>query len=111
MIYKENLQYVVIGKFSYGMPKIRKLKKLILKQCELKGGCNIRLLGNHYVLIRAEIMENYVNLLSNPSFYLTHRQYSYPMRTFKWDPMFDPEEETTKTITCIYFPSLPQISL
>ncbi|KAH0749597.1 hypothetical protein KY290_028829 [Solanum tuberosum] len=29
------------------------------------------------------------------------------MRTLKWDPMFDPEEETTTTIAWISFPSLP----
>lgn len=41
MIYKENLQYVVIGKSSYRMPEIRKLKKLILKQCELRGDATL----------------------------------------------------------------------
>lgn len=29
------------------------------------------------------------------------------MRTFKWDPMFDPEEETSTTVAWISFPSLP----
>ncbi|WMV55048.1 hypothetical protein MTR67_048433 [Solanum verrucosum] len=90
MIFKENLQYAVIGKFSYGMPEIRELRSIIPKQCEMKGECNIRLLGNRYVLIRAANMEAYVNLLSKPAFYLTHRLWSYPMRTLKWDPMFDP---------------------
>ncbi|WMV20831.1 hypothetical protein MTR67_014216 [Solanum verrucosum] len=32
MIYKENLQYAVIGKFSYGMPEIKELRKIIPKQ-------------------------------------------------------------------------------
>ncbi|KAH0685591.1 hypothetical protein KY290_017077 [Solanum tuberosum] len=31
------------------------------------------------------------------------------MRTLKWDPMFNPEEETTTTIAWISFPSLPPI--
>ncbi|KAH0712380.1 hypothetical protein KY289_008339 [Solanum tuberosum] len=109
MIFKENLQYAVIGKFSYGMPEIRELRSIIPKQCEMKGECNIRLLGNRHVLIRAANMEDYVNLLSKPAFYLTHRQWSYPMRTLKWDPMFDPEEETTTAIAWISFPSLPPI--
>ncbi|WMV24108.1 hypothetical protein MTR67_017493 [Solanum verrucosum] len=107
MIYKENLQYAVIGKFSYGMPEIKELRKMIPKQCELKGECNIGLLGNRHVLIRAAIMEDYVNLLSKPAFYLTLGQWSYPMRTLKWDPMFNPEEETTTAIAWISFPSLP----
>ncbi|TMW89927.1 hypothetical protein EJD97_016444 [Solanum chilense] len=29
------------------------------------------------------------------------------MRTLKWDPVFNPEEDTTTTIACISFPSLP----
>lgn len=29
------------------------------------------------------------------------------MRILKWDPLFDPEEETTTAIACISFPSLP----
>ncbi|KAG5575875.1 hypothetical protein H5410_056009 [Solanum commersonii] len=29
------------------------------------------------------------------------------MRTLKWDPMFDPKEETSTTIAWIYFPALP----
>lgn len=29
------------------------------------------------------------------------------MGTLKWDPMFDPEEETTIAIAWISFPSLP----
>ncbi|WMV15250.1 hypothetical protein MTR67_008635 [Solanum verrucosum] len=109
MIYKENLQYAVIWKFSYGMPEIKELRKIIPKQCELKGECNIELLGTRHVFIRAEIMEDYVKLLSKPVFYLTQRQWSYPMRTLKWDPMFDPEEETTTAIAWISFPGLPPI--
>ncbi|KAH0748998.1 hypothetical protein KY290_028230 [Solanum tuberosum] len=37
------------------------------------------------------------------------RQWSYPMRTLKWDPMFDSDEETTIAITWISFPGLPPI--
>ncbi|TMW92099.1 hypothetical protein EJD97_013503 [Solanum chilense] len=29
------------------------------------------------------------------------------MRTLKWDQVFNPEEDTTTTIACISFPSLP----
>lgn len=107
MILNENLQYTVMGKFSYGWPDIQELRKLILKQCELKGEVNIGLLSNMYVLIRASLLEDYVHLLSKPQFYITHNYWSYPMRTLKWDPLFDPEEETTTSIAWISFPSLP----
>ncbi|KAG5611101.1 hypothetical protein H5410_022382 [Solanum commersonii] len=83
MIVNENLQYAVVGKFSYGWPDIQELRKIIPKQCGLKGECNIGLLTNIYVLIRATLLEDYVNLLSKPVFYLTHQNWSYTMRTLK----------------------------
>ncbi|KAG5614744.1 hypothetical protein H5410_014568 [Solanum commersonii] len=42
------------------------LRRLILKQCDLKVEVNIRLLSNRHVLIRATRLDDYVNLLSNP---------------------------------------------
>ncbi|KAH0651620.1 hypothetical protein KY290_032943 [Solanum tuberosum] len=107
MIVNENLEYAVIGKFSYGWPDIQDLRKLIPKQCELKGECNIGLLSNRHVLIRATLLEDYVHLLSKPAFYITQNSWSFPMRTLKWDPLFNPEEETTTAIAWISFPSLP----
>ncbi|WMV54243.1 hypothetical protein MTR67_047628 [Solanum verrucosum] len=107
MIVNENLEYAVIGKFSYGLPNIQDLRKLIPKQCELKGDCNIRLLSNRHVLIRATLLEDYIHLLSKPAFYITQNKWSYPMRTLKWDSLFNPEAKTTTTIAWISFPSLP----
>ncbi|KAH0705670.1 hypothetical protein KY289_010746 [Solanum tuberosum] len=109
MIINENLEYAVIGKFSYGWPDIQALRKLIPKQCELKGECKIGLLSNRHVLIRATLLEDYVHLLSKPAFYINQRNCSFPMRTLKWDPMFNPEEETTTAIAWISFSSLPPI--
>ncbi|WMV41340.1 hypothetical protein MTR67_034725 [Solanum verrucosum] len=107
MIIKENLEFAVIGKFSYGWPDIQDLRKIIPKQCELKGECNIGLLSNRYILIRASCLEDYVNLLSKPAYYIMHKGWTYPMRTLKWDPLFDPEEETSTAIAWISFPALP----
>ncbi|KAG5596571.1 hypothetical protein H5410_037803 [Solanum commersonii] len=107
MIVNENFQYEVVGKFYYGWPDIQELRKIIPKQYGLKRECNIGLLTNRYVLIRATLLEDYVNLLSKPVFYLTQQNWSYPMRTLKWDPLFNPEEETSTAITWISFPSLP----
>ncbi|KAH0716807.1 hypothetical protein KY290_013066 [Solanum tuberosum] len=107
MIVNEDLQYAVIGKFSYGWPDILDLRKLIPKQCELKREVNIGLLCNRYVLIRASLLEDYVKLLSKPQFYITHNHWSYPMQALKWDLLFDLEEETTTAIAWISFPSLP----
>lgn len=71
MIVRENLQYAVIGKFSYGWPEIVDLRRLIPKQCEFKGESNIGLLNNRHVLIRVSLLEDYVYLLSKPAFYIS----------------------------------------
>ncbi|WMV32600.1 hypothetical protein MTR67_025985 [Solanum verrucosum] len=83
MIINENLEYAVIGKFSYGWPAIQDLRNLIPKQCELKGECNIGLLSNRLVLIKAMLLEDYVHLLSKSAFYITQRNRSFPMLTLK----------------------------
>lgn len=83
------------------------MRLLIPKQCDLKGYVNIGLLSNKYVLITSTLLVDYVTLSSKPQFYITHKQWSYPMRTFKWDSMFDPEDETCIGIAWISFPSLP----
>lgn len=51
MIINENLEYAVIDKFSYEWPEIQELRRLIPKQCELKGECKIGLLCNRHILI------------------------------------------------------------
>ncbi|XP_049359160.1 uncharacterized protein LOC125823817 [Solanum verrucosum] len=107
MIVNEDLEYAVVGKFSYRWPDIQELRKIIPKQCELKGDVNIGLLCNRYVLIWASRMEDYVNLLSKPIFYIAHRNWYYPMRTFKWDPFFDPLEEMSIAVAWISLPVLP----
>lgn len=96
-----------IGKFSYGWLEIYELRKLIPKHCELKGDCNIGLFSNWHILIRATLLEDYFYLLSKPTFYIMQHNRSFPMRTLKWDPMFNPKEETMTVGAWISFPSLP----
>lgn len=73
MIINENLSFAIIGKFSYIWHGIQDLKKISSKQCALKGECNIGVLSNRHILIRASNLEDYVNLLSEPAFYITHK--------------------------------------
>lgn len=73
IIINEDLQYTVIGKFSYGWLKMQELRRIHPKQYDLKGEVNIGLLSNRYMLIRETLMENYVNLLSKPQFYIMHK--------------------------------------
>lgn len=42
----EELQFAIIGKFSYGWPDIAELREQIPKQCGIKGDCKIRLIRN-----------------------------------------------------------------
>lgn len=73
MITNKDLQYAVVGKFSYDWPDIHELKKLIPKKCEFKADVNIGLLSNRYALIRASRSEDYVHLISKPIFYISNR--------------------------------------
>ncbi|KAH0669203.1 hypothetical protein KY285_023362 [Solanum tuberosum] len=50
----EDLQYAVIGKFSYGWPELEELRTIIPRQCNIKGECKIGLLRNRHVLIRLD---------------------------------------------------------
>ncbi|KAG5630892.1 hypothetical protein H5410_002609 [Solanum commersonii] len=109
MIVNEDLEYAIVGKFSYGWLDIQELRKIIPKQCELKEDVNICLLCNRYVIILTSSMEDYINLLPKTIFYIAHRNWYYPMRTFKWDPFFDPEEETSIAIAWISLSALPPI--
>lgn len=90
-------------------PEIQDLRRLIPKCCELKRKVNIRFMTNRYMFIRDTKLEDYVNLLSNTQFYITHNYWSYLIRTLKWDPMFNLVEERISIITWISFPSLPLI--
>lgn len=66
----EILQYTVIGKFSYDWPAIEELRKNILKQCGIKGNCQIGVLQNRHVLIKCELLEDFVNLMSKSAYYI-----------------------------------------
>lgn len=53
------------------------------------------------------LLEDYVHLLSKPAFYITQRGKCLPMRTLKWDPIFNPGAETTMVVAWILFTGLP----
>lgn len=83
--YQGESGFAIIGKFLYGCPVIQDLRKVIPKQYELKGECNIGLLSNRHVLIRASFLEDYVNQMSKPAFYLMISGWSYTILTLKWE--------------------------
>lgn len=73
MISNEQLEFAVVGKFSYGWPDIHVLRRLIPLQCELKGEVNIGLLSNRYILIRASRMRTMFIFCPNLFFILLIR--------------------------------------
>ncbi|KAG5604333.1 hypothetical protein H5410_025825 [Solanum commersonii] len=89
LIFQENLQYAIIGKFSYGKPDIKELRRTIPGQCGIKSECIIGVLDTRHILIRLTTMEDYVNLLSTSAFYVKAKECYWQMRTLKWDPWFE----------------------
>ncbi|KAK4361691.1 hypothetical protein RND71_020643 [Anisodus tanguticus] len=105
-IHHQELQHSVVGKFSHGWPEIHYLRTEIPKQCELKAEVKIGLLCNRHVLIRCSLFEDYVTLMSKPCFLIQENRKYHPMRTFKWEPWFNAEEESSIAHTWISFPGL-----
>ncbi|WMV12948.1 hypothetical protein MTR67_006333 [Solanum verrucosum] len=103
----ENLQYVVVEKFSYGAPEINEIRELIPKQCGIIGGCQIGYLRNRHILMRFDCIEDYIRILSKNSYYIIAKDgYAYQMRHFIYDANFKVSEETSHATTWISFPDL-----
>ncbi|KAF3624854.1 hypothetical protein FXO38_30032 [Capsicum annuum] len=68
LIIHENLQYEIIGKFSYGKPVITELRKSILSQCGIKGDCTKKVMDTRHILIILNQLEDYVQLLSTTAY-------------------------------------------
>lgn len=78
-----NLQYAIVGKFSYGKPEVNELRRATLSQCGIKGDCNIGVLDTKHILIRLKILEDYVTLLSTLAYYIKAKDKYWQMRTLK----------------------------
>ncbi|KAK4724686.1 hypothetical protein R3W88_027465 [Solanum pinnatisectum] len=100
---KQNLEFAIIGKFSYGWPDLEFLRKAIPSQCGIKRECMVGLLRNRHVLIRLSSMEDYINIISKGVYYITCNEgYSYLI----YDSKFRVEEETSRSMAWISFPNL-----
>ncbi|KAG5611591.1 hypothetical protein H5410_022872 [Solanum commersonii] len=89
LIIQENLQYVIIRKFSYGKFEIRGLRKAIPKQHGIKCECVIGVLDSRHILIRLSLLEDYVQLQSTTWYYVKAKEMYWQMQTLKWDPWFE----------------------
>lgn len=70
LIKQQNLQYTVLGRFSYGKPDIHELCKVLATECEIKGECNVGLIENRHVLINLSLLKDYSKRLSTPTYYM-----------------------------------------
>ncbi|KAH0672430.1 hypothetical protein KY290_024672 [Solanum tuberosum] len=104
----ENLQYAVVGKFTYDVADLEELRLIIPKQCNIKGDYQIGLiLRNKHILIRLTQHADFVNLISKGAYYIECNDgYSYLMRTLIYDAHFKINEETTMAMAWISFPNL-----
>ncbi|KAG5592381.1 hypothetical protein H5410_042895 [Solanum commersonii] len=62
---EEGLHQTMIIKFSYGKPDLSELRKHLPKQFEVKGNCNIGQLDFRHLLIRFDLYEDFVHVLSS----------------------------------------------
>ncbi|WMV29499.1 hypothetical protein MTR67_022884 [Solanum verrucosum] len=92
----ENMQHVIVGKFSYGWPDLDELRTSISAQCNIKGDCQIGYFRNRYILIRLALKEDFINLTSKPAYYIKAKngaaQQIWPLI---YDSKYKVEEETT----------------
>ncbi|KAG5630600.1 hypothetical protein H5410_002317 [Solanum commersonii] len=100
----EELQYAIIGKFSYGWPDLEDLCIQIPKQLKVKGDCRIGFLRNRHILMRFNLIEEFVNVVSKSVYYINDKDgYSYQMRPLIYDDKFKIEEGTSQAMAWISF--------
>lgn len=103
----EELQFEIIGKFSYGWLEIEDLRNQIPKQCNIKGDCKTGLLRNRHTLMRFSQVEDYVNILYKNVYCIIAKDgIDNQMKTLIDDTNFKRGEETTQAMAWITFPNL-----
>ncbi|KAG5610940.1 hypothetical protein H5410_022221 [Solanum commersonii] len=107
MIVIEELQYAIIGKISNGWTELEDLHIQILIQLKVKGDCRIGFLRNHHILMRFNLIKDFINGMSKNVYYINDKDgYSYQMRPLIYDAKFKIEEETSQAMAWISFPDL-----
>ncbi|WMV39538.1 hypothetical protein MTR67_032923 [Solanum verrucosum] len=88
------------------MARVRGNTKNCASSVRDQGKCKIVFLRDRYVLIRLTTMEDYIHVMSKPTYFLRAKDGFYQMRPLKWEPWFSPEAETTTALAWISFPGL-----
>ncbi|XP_019239877.1 PREDICTED: uncharacterized protein LOC109219864 [Nicotiana attenuata] len=104
---EEGLLQAVILKFSYGKPDLQELRQIFSKQFDVKGYCNIGQLEYRHILVRFDLFEDFVQVLSRSTGYVKSKGDEFFFRSFSWKIGFNPREETSKAVVWISLPELP----
>lgn len=91
----EGLQYVVVGKFSYGWPDLQEIRRIFPAQCGIKRKCTIEVIRDRYILIRLTLWEDFINFTAKNAYYIKAKDgYEYQLRPLIYDAKFKAGEET-----------------
>ncbi|PHU18093.1 hypothetical protein BC332_13788 [Capsicum chinense] len=95
---EEGLHQAVIIKFAYEKSVLSELRKLLPKQFDVKGNCNIGQLDFRHLLVRFDRYDDFVQVLSNSYGYFKFDGEEYMFKIFLWMPSFNPKEEIPKAL-------------
>lgn len=95
---EEGLHQAVILKFSYGKPDLHELRQAIPKQFSVKGYCNVGQLQYRHILVRFDLFDDFVQVLSRTTGYITAKGEEFYYRTFPWTIGFNPRKETSRAV-------------
>lgn len=96
------LDLALVGKFSFGIPKIFDVTSMLRDQ-KLKTGFTVSFMDSRNVLIKLFCEEdfNQLWLLDSPNVQ------GFPLRFFKWSPLFSIEDESPIVPVWVSFEKLP----
>ncbi|KAL2251862.1 UNVERIFIED_CONTAM: hypothetical protein Sindi_2308500 [Sesamum indicum] len=95
-------QFALVGKFSHGTPLYSNLHKLIAGT-GLKGDFTVSMLNSKHALIFLSSEADYSRLWLRQIWCIQ----GYPMRVFKWTPIFTPLQESSIVPIWVNFLELP----
>ncbi|GAA0179388.1 hypothetical protein LIER_42216 [Lithospermum erythrorhizon] len=98
----QDMNYVLVGKFSHGRPKLEAIKEFFVNM-KFKGEFNISIYDPKHLFIELTLLEDRNRLWMKQVWFIS----SLPMRIFKWDANFNPNIESSIRPVWVSFPGLP----
>ncbi|KAL0368128.1 UNVERIFIED_CONTAM: hypothetical protein Scaly_1031700 [Sesamum calycinum] len=95
-------RFALVGKFSHGASPYRMMHKLIAG-LGVSGGFTVRMINVKHILIQLSTETDYTRLWLRRIWTIQ----GFPMHIFKWDPTFNPSQESSVVPLWVEFPELP----